>query len=179
MNPTNSQPLPTSRVQQVIQDLEKNVIPDDFENMYDEYASNETQQDNPYVQKQADVTIIREFSKTPEFDPKIQERFKGMLSPGHSNTFYKDQDEAILRHTFELARIYDQFDTPPKNLTFKKQAEIVNLQAHFFSSIKQSIGHTTERKNNRSLLAGHVSPLPSEHVQRKGGFKLFGLGGEQ
>lgn len=132
--------------------------------------------DNQYARQQADITVIKEFSRTPNFDPKIVNAFRGVLSQSHSNTFLLEKDVAVYGHGFELIRLYKEFETPPQQLSFGMENQVVNMKLDFFSRIKQSEGHTTERRNNRLLLSGGGNSLPVERQARK--FRLFNAGGD-
>ena len=154
---------------------------DDIERIGDEQFQDYGLQENPvvdnqYARQQADITVIKEFSRTPNFDPKIVSAFRGVLSQSHSNTFLSQKDVPIYGHGFELIRIYKEFETPPQQLSFGMENQVVNMKLDFFSRVKQSEGHTTERRNNRLLLSGSGSNLPIDRPKRK--FKMFNVGGE-
>jgi len=160
----------------IIEEL-NNQIPEQEGEDYTEFQTGEDNvADHPYLQKHAGVTIIKEFSKQPNFQKNLKEGFKGILSPVHGVTFYKEEKAAFLLHGFEQVNLLDEMNTAPIDLTFDRQKEVSGIRLHFYGQVNQSIGDTTERRNNRTLLSGNENPLPTNTNNNKR--SLFGLGGK-
>lgn len=133
--------------------------------------------DNPYIPRQPGVDVIRAFQKHPDFSKEKMETFRGALSQVHSNTFYKEEDMNVLLHGFELLTLFSEFETPPDQITFKRDVENENIRMDFYGRCRQSIGDTVERRNNRVLLSAQVTNLPTD--ERAGKSKLFLPGGQK